>query len=112
MSTAKKEGNVERIELQIEKGEEKLTINELLKKRKIEKKGVLFLIYNEEAIRNLNYYYNQNGIVEFYKLICDIPINNLKEYGYEIKNTITIELYNGGLGSSGGFDFISLYFIK
>ena len=70
---------------------------------------MLFLIYEDTPTNSLNYYYNKDGIVEFHKLINDIPIKELKEYGYDIKTDITIEFYNGGMGSSGGYDFISLY---
>ena len=109
MSTANKEDVVERIELELEPEDLNLTLNEIIKKKEIKKDGVLFLIYEDTPINSLDYYYNKDGIVEFHKLINDIPIKELKEYGYDIKNNITIEFYNGGLGSSGGFDFISLY---
>lgn len=109
MSTANKEDVVERIELELEPEDLNLTLNEIIKKKEIKKDGVLFLIYEDTPMNSLDYYYNKDGIVEFHKLINDIPIKELKEYGYDIKTNITIEFYNGGLGSSGGFDFISLY---
>lgn len=108
MSTANKEDVVERIELKLEKEDFNLTIDELLKKNKIKKGGALFLVYDDIPMNSLDYYYNKDGIVEFHKLINDIPIKELKEYGYDIKTNITIEFYNGGLGSSGGFDFFAL----
>lgn len=109
MSTANIEEVVERIELELEKEDLNYTLDELLKKKNINKDGVLFLIYNGEPIHMLEYYYNKDGIVEFNKSIDYIPIKELKEYGFDIKNYIIIEFYNGGMGSSGGFDFISLY---
>ena len=108
MSTANKENVVERIELELEKEDLNLTLDELIQKKKIKKNGALFLIYKDIPRNTLDYYYNKDGIVEFHKLINDIPIKELKEYGYDIKNNITIEFYNGGLGSSGGFDFFDL----
>ena len=109
MSTANIKDAEKKYELKLKKDDYELTISEILDKNCIEKDGVIFLIYNDEPIHILDYYYNDDGVVEFYKNICDIPIKKLKEYGYKIEDEIIISIYSGGMGSSGGFDFISLY---
>ena len=108
MSTANRAESEKIIEIKLEKGDYNLSLNELLKKRKLIENRPVFIKYKGREISYLDYYYNQEGVVEFHKSIGEVPIRELQEYGYEINNKITLVFYEGGMGASGGFDFIYL----
>ena len=85
------------------------TIKEIIKERNITYNGAIILKVKDDYIHKLDYYYNENDEVEFYKNIEDIPINKLKEYDIDIQKELEISIVDGMGSSSGGIDFETIY---
>ena len=93
--------------IELTEADKNYSIYELLEKNHIKKDGAIVL----EDKNIIDYYYNKDGILEFNKGVGEIPIKDLNEYGFHIKNN-EIEFYiiDGIGGSSGpGIDFIDIY---
>lgn len=65
----------------------KCSINDILLNKKIPYQSLTLLINNRDIIPFIDYYYNTNGILEFYKNILDVSIYEFKEYGISIGQT-------------------------
>lgn len=101
--------NVKPVIVPLEANDYNYTILELLKKKKITiETGCLVLHQNDGGIPSLDYYYNDDNLVEFYKPIGEIPLRNMSEYGINIGESLEIS-FASGLGCSSGIDFIELY---
>ena len=93
--------------IELTEADKNYSIYELLEKNHIKKDGAIVL----EDKNIIEYYYNKDGIIEFNKGVGEIPIKDLNEYGFHIKdNEIEFYIIDGIGGSSGpGIDFIDIY---
>lgn len=87
--------------LTLTKQEKRLTLNELVEKLKINELGSPIIIKDDFRYIVLEYYYNKDGKIEFYKPIGEIPLNKLKEYGINIDNEVEFTIIDA-IGSTTG----------
>lgn len=97
------------IEINIDKFDLNYSINEILINIDCHYKNLVFLSKNKTIIPCLDYYYNKDGHLEFYKTLLDVPISDFNEYGIIIEDNIQLAIIEG-IGSASGIDELFLVF--
>lgn len=98
--------DLDTIKIKLMKGDRKKKIDQLVKEKTFLEGKEYLIKYKDTFIGRLDYYYNCDGEIEFYKKIGEVSIDKLDEYDIHIKDELEIHEIKGGLGSTGDFDSI------